>query len=107
MSLSIKFPVSALASISQTFLYCLSGELITNKCLKLGDEAYDINWEEKKSKQITFGIQMIIMRSQRAMKITVGGVMELSLSNFITVSANFPLSFSSPKKGEKYPSCEI
>ncbi|XP_028982145.1 odorant receptor 13a isoform X1 [Diachasma alloeum] len=83
-------------SIVQLYFYTLSCDKLTEASESLSDAAYDVRWyltESGASKnQLVKDLMMIIMRSQRACSLTVGGFTPVTLQTFTSI-CNTAFSF--------------
>nr|QNL14967.1 olfactory receptor 23 [Aulacocentrum confusum] len=66
------------------FLFCFIGEMLTEKCEKIGEAAYTLSWYDIKEKQ-ALGVILIILNAQIPVAITAGKLVNLSLRSFCTV----------------------
>ncbi|XP_018310067.1 uncharacterized protein [Mycetomoellerius zeteki] len=63
------------------FILCYIGELVAEKCKKIGEKSYMIDWHRLSGKK---GLDLILMIavSNTSIKLTAGNLFELSLSTF-------------------------
>ncbi|XP_070150951.1 odorant receptor 4-like [Polyergus mexicanus] len=71
-------------SIMESFIYCFTGDYLTNKTNSIGDAAYNSYWYEAKYRESRF-IVFLIMRSQKQLTITIGKIMDLSMERFSSI----------------------
>ncbi|KAK1131473.1 hypothetical protein K0M31_017757 [Melipona bicolor] len=79
--------VYSMVLISMTcniFLICYIGEILTEKCKKIGDVVYMTEWYHLPEKDI-LSLIMIISRSGVEVKMTAGKIIDMSLFTFATV----------------------
>ncbi|XP_032669853.1 odorant receptor 13a-like [Odontomachus brunneus] len=72
------------AIVMEVFLFCFVGEYLSLKSKSLADAAYNSLWYNmtpKRSKNLLF----VIMRSQKQLNITAGGMTNLSLEAFASI----------------------
>nr|AXM05164.1 odorant receptor [Campoletis chlorideae] len=67
------------------FLYCLFGEVLKEQCQQIGKVAYSIDWYKLPSKT-QIALIMVINMGDYPFKLTAGGIMELSISNFASIT---------------------
>ncbi|XP_032669920.1 odorant receptor 4-like [Odontomachus brunneus] len=80
-----------IAITAEIFIYCFIGEYLGTKSRSLADAGYDSLWYNM-SPSYSKNILFIIMRSQKQLTITAGGLMNLSLEVFTSImktSASF------------------
>ncbi|XP_014487622.1 PREDICTED: odorant receptor 4-like [Dinoponera quadriceps] len=63
------------------FIFCYIGEIITEKCKRVGEVAYMTNWYNLHHKT-AHGLVLIIARSSNVIKITAGKLIQLSIATF-------------------------
>ncbi|XP_020289117.1 odorant receptor 4-like [Pseudomyrmex gracilis] len=68
----------------ETFIFCFAGEYLSNKSKAIGNAAYNSAWYDMKTKD-SRTLLMIILRSQRQLKLTAGKMMDLSFECFTTI----------------------
>ncbi|XP_011694599.1 PREDICTED: odorant receptor 13a-like [Wasmannia auropunctata] len=68
----------------EAFVYCFVGEHLRTKSKMIGDAAYESLWYELSPSQ-NQDIQIIIVRSQKHLTLTIGKVAELSLKQFANI----------------------
>ncbi|XP_072750446.1 odorant receptor Or1-like [Anoplolepis gracilipes] len=71
-------------SIMESFIYCFTGDYLTEKTNSIGDAAYNSYWYEGSAKESQF-IVFLIMRSQKQLTLTIGKVMDLSMERFSSI----------------------
>ena len=64
-----------------TFLICYIGEVLTERCKKIGNMVYMTNWYRLPKKDI-LNLIMIITRSSVEYKITAGKIIDMSVITF-------------------------
>ncbi|THK33106.1 odorant receptor 13a [Diachasma alloeum] len=76
-------------SITQLYFYTMSCDNLTGASLAISDAAYDVRWFIIKSgaskNQFVKDLSMVIMRSQRACTLTVGGFAPVTLQTFTSI----------------------
>ncbi|XP_043283190.1 uncharacterized protein [Venturia canescens] len=78
--------VMLLASFTfNLFLYCQFGEVLNSQCQRVGTIAYMIDWY-KLPNRIQLDFIMIMNTARYPCKLTAGGIMELSIANFASIS---------------------
>ncbi|XP_018348713.1 PREDICTED: odorant receptor 63a-like [Trachymyrmex septentrionalis] len=63
------------------FIFCYIGELVAEKCKKIGEVSYMIDWH-RLSERKGIALVLIIAMSNSSIKLTAGNLFELSLSTF-------------------------
>ncbi|XP_011308637.1 odorant receptor 82a-like [Fopius arisanus] len=66
------------------FIFCYIGEVLKKQCYEPGHTAYMIDWHRLPPNKVS-ALILIIANAQVPRKITAGGMLDLSLSNFLTV----------------------
>ncbi|XP_014483195.1 PREDICTED: odorant receptor 13a-like isoform X2 [Dinoponera quadriceps] len=66
------------------FIFCFAGEYLSHKSRSLGNAGYECSWY-KMSPSHSRNILFFIMRSQKQLTITVGGMTNLSLETFTSI----------------------
>ncbi|THK33042.1 odorant receptor 82a isoform X1 [Diachasma alloeum] len=66
------------------FIFCYIGEVLKEQCYEAGYSAYLIDWHRLPPPAAS-GLILIIANAQVPRKLTAGGMLELSLSSFLTV----------------------
>nr|QBB72959.1 odorant receptor [Protaetia brevitarsis] len=74
-----------LASLGQVFIYCIAGGVIADQSESVGDAAYASEWWIRNQLKMRRALSLIIMRSQRRLNITVGGIWVLNLPTFCSI----------------------
>ncbi|XP_024869577.1 uncharacterized protein LOC112453202 [Temnothorax curvispinosus] len=69
------------------FIFCYIGELVAEKCKKVGEVSYMIDWHLLSGKK-GLALVLIIAMSNSSVKLTAGNLFELSLSTFGDLSHN-------------------
>ncbi|XP_063989026.1 odorant receptor 13a-like isoform X2 [Diachasmimorpha longicaudata] len=88
-------------SITQLYFYTMTCDNLTGASLGVSNAAYDVQWfslePEAVKNQLVKDLSMVIMRSQRACSLTIGGFAPVTLQTFtsrikgeMTVTGNFP-----------------
>ncbi|XP_032669827.1 odorant receptor 22c-like [Odontomachus brunneus] len=72
------------AIMMEIFIFCFAGEYLSLKSRSLVDAAYDSLWYNMSSSQGK-NILFVIMRSQKQLTITAGGITNLSLETFANI----------------------
>ncbi|XP_032669845.1 odorant receptor 13a-like [Odontomachus brunneus] len=72
------------AIMMEIFIFCFAGEYLSLKSRSLADAAYDSLWYNMSSSQGK-NILFVIMRSQKQLTITAGGITNLSLEAFTNI----------------------
>ncbi|XP_011058403.1 PREDICTED: uncharacterized protein LOC105148395 [Acromyrmex echinatior] len=75
------------------FIFCYIGELVAEKCKKIGEVSYMIDWH-RLSERKSLALVLIIAMSNSSIKLTAGNLFELSLSTFGDVSNAMSISIS-------------
>ncbi|XP_072750605.1 odorant receptor Or1-like [Anoplolepis gracilipes] len=73
-----------MVSILESFIYCFTGDYLTNKTNSIGDAAYNSYWYKGNSRENRF-ILFLIMRSQKQLTLTIGKIMDLSMQRFSSI----------------------
>nr|WHS04430.1 odorant receptor 27 [Psyttalia incisi] len=77
-------------SITQLYFYTMTCDNLTGASLAISDAAYDVRWFSMASStsqnQFVKDLSMVIMRSQRACTLTVGGFAPVTLQTFTSAS---------------------
>ncbi|XP_014483200.1 PREDICTED: odorant receptor 22c-like [Dinoponera quadriceps] len=68
----------------EIFIYCFAGEYLSHKSKSLGNAGYESLWYHMSPNQ-TRNILFFIMRSQKQLTITAGGMTNLSLEAFTSI----------------------
>ncbi|XP_024891693.1 odorant receptor 4-like isoform X2 [Temnothorax curvispinosus] len=68
----------------EAFIFCFSGEYLSNKSKAIGNAAYNSAWYDMKAKDRRV-LLFIILRSQRQLQFTAGKMAVLSLEYFTTI----------------------
>ncbi|KAF3054421.1 Odorant receptor 052 [Nylanderia fulva] len=68
----------------EAFIYCYVGEHLSTKSKMIGDAAYESLWYELNPNQ-NRDILLVILRSQKHLRLTVGKVVDLSLKQFASI----------------------
>ncbi|XP_032669885.1 odorant receptor 22c-like [Odontomachus brunneus] len=97
------------AIMLEIFVFCFAGEYLSFKSRSLADAAYESLWYNMSSNE-SKNILFVIMRSQKQLSITAGGMTNLSLEAFTSasqyissrVSDFFTFDTSFRRKGWKY-----
>ncbi|XP_011148325.2 odorant receptor 82a [Harpegnathos saltator] len=63
------------------FIFCYIGEILTEQCKNVGEQAYMTNWYEL-SHKTALGLVLIIARSNNVIKVTAGKLFQLSIATF-------------------------
>ncbi|XP_019699246.1 odorant receptor 22c-like isoform X3 [Harpegnathos saltator] len=71
---------------TEIFIYCFVGEYLSHKSRSLADAAYESLWYNMSSNHGK-DLLLVIMRSQKQLTITAGGMANLSLEAFTSVSS--------------------
>nr|WHS04429.1 odorant receptor 26 [Psyttalia incisi] len=76
-------------SVTQLFFFTLSCDTLTEASLALSDAAYDVRWYINElgtsTNRLVKDLSMVIMRSQRACTLTVGGFTPVTLQTFTSI----------------------
>ncbi|XP_011156294.1 odorant receptor 4 [Solenopsis invicta] len=68
----------------EAFIFCFSGEYLSNKSKAVGNAAYNSSWYNMRAKDSRL-LLFIILRSQRQLKLTAGKMTVLSLECFTNI----------------------
>ncbi|XP_070150937.1 odorant receptor Or2-like isoform X1 [Polyergus mexicanus] len=68
----------------EAFIYCFVGEHLSTKSELIGDAVYESNWYELNPSQ-NRDVLLMILRSQKHLKLTIGKVADLSLKQFADI----------------------
>ncbi|XP_072750612.1 odorant receptor 9a-like isoform X1 [Anoplolepis gracilipes] len=68
----------------EAFIFCFSGEYLSNKSTAIGNAVYNSGWYDMKAADSRI-LMFIILRSQRKLKFTAGKMMDLSLESFTNI----------------------
>nr|QBB72997.1 odorant receptor [Protaetia brevitarsis] len=85
LRITVMYSPYYLASAQQIFVYCLAGGIISNQSASVADAAYNSEWWSKHQPNTRKALSLIILRSQREVKITVGGLWILNLNTFCAI----------------------
>ncbi|XP_019882085.1 odorant receptor 4 [Camponotus floridanus] len=77
----IKTAFFYIAIVLEAFIFCFSGEYLSNKSRTIGDATYESLWYALKPRDSRI-LLFVIMRSQTRLTITAGKFMDLSLEGF-------------------------
>ncbi|XP_032669879.1 odorant receptor 22c-like [Odontomachus brunneus] len=80
----VKTALSCSAAMIESFIFCFAGEYLCLKSRSLADAAYESLWYNMSSNEGK-KILLIIMRSQKLLSITAGGMANLSLELFAKI----------------------
>ncbi|EFN71830.1 Odorant receptor 2a [Camponotus floridanus] len=80
----IKTAFFYIAIVLEAFIFCFSGEYLSNKSRTIGDATYESLWYALKPRDSRI-LLFVIMRSQTRLTITAGKFMDLSLEGFTSV----------------------
>ncbi|XP_063989037.1 odorant receptor 22c-like isoform X2 [Diachasmimorpha longicaudata] len=76
-------------SITQLYFYTLTCDDLTGASLAISDAAYDVRWflirSEAMKNRLVKDLSIVIMRSQRACTLTVGGFSPVTLQTFTSI----------------------
>lgn len=72
--------------VGQTLLLCIFGQKICDASQEVSEGVYNCGWEEMKDVSFKKHLILILLRSQRAMKLTAMKFADISLESFTTVS---------------------
>ncbi|XP_024889748.1 odorant receptor 82a-like [Temnothorax curvispinosus] len=73
--------ITYMSTITNLFIICYIGEILTEECEKIGDITYMTNWYKLPHKT-ALGLILIIMQSSHTIKITAGKLFLLSIATF-------------------------
>lgn len=84
--------IYACNTTGQLFFFTLTCDDLTESSFGMSNAAYDVRWFAMKSdrlkKQLMYGVQTIMMRSQKPCQLTVGNFAPVTLKTFTSVSIN-------------------
>ncbi|KAG7207070.1 hypothetical protein KM043_000952 [Ampulex compressa] len=80
----LKAALFYLAISTDAFIFCFAGEYLSAKGKTIGDAAYASLWYDLSPRE-SRTLMLLIMRSQKALTITIGKFMDLSLGRFTTI----------------------
>ncbi|KAK9737133.1 7tm Odorant receptor [Popillia japonica] len=69
----------------QILIFCVAGQVITDQSLSVADAAYASKWWVKFQPKLRKTILLIILRSQRPVEMTAGGVFALNFETFVAI----------------------
>ncbi|XP_032669882.1 odorant receptor 22c-like [Odontomachus brunneus] len=80
----VKTALACSAIIMENFIFCFAGEYLSVKSRSVADAAYDSLWYNISSNECK-NILFVIMRSQKQLSVTAGGMANLSLEVFTSI----------------------
>nr|AXM05140.1 odorant receptor [Campoletis chlorideae] len=80
----LTFAVLIVSFLFNIFSFCYIGEILTEKCQKVGEKTYMIDWYKLPSKT-ALGLTLTIATADRPITITAGKMTNLSLTTFFSV----------------------
>ncbi|XP_032669874.1 odorant receptor 24a-like [Odontomachus brunneus] len=84
IGLLVKAAFSCSVILTEIFIFCFAGEYLSFKSTSIADAAYDSLWYDIPPNQSRM-MSLMIMKSQREITLTAGGLANLSLETFTTI----------------------